>query len=212
MRLRVVALAALARHTEARQLFGQHPDLELDQTLRLLADLNRVPSDNRGAPLTGLADLQRMVAESLLSRASSLSDRQTDDLDRQMVEIYERNAQSQQVIAVYERLVQRHPRDARLARDFAAFLLAQSRAETTRRGLQLLQSLDRMHPAGSADWLENRLQMAESLTRLERWGEAEKLLKKTRLLYPKLGTDEQRTKADSLLRQAQEAGQERTSR
>jgi Tfp pilus assembly protein PilF len=150
-----------------------------------------------------------MVAESLLARAAALSARQTDDLDRQMVEIYRRNAQSQQATAVYERLVQRHPRDARLVRDFATFLLSQSREDATRRGLQLLQSLDRVHPAGSLDWFENRLAMAESLTRLEKWGEAEKLLKKTRLLYPKLGTAEQRTRADSLLRQAQAAGPEK---
>ena len=209
VRLKVFALAVLARHTEARQLFGQNPALELDQALRLLADLNQIPSDNGGAPLTGLADLQRMVAESLLARAAALSARQTDDLDRQMVEIYRRNAQSQQATAVYERLVQRHPRDARLVRDFATFLLSQSREDATRRGLQLLQSLDRVHPAGSLDWFENRLAMAESLTRLEKWGETEKLLKKTRLLYPKLGTAEQRTRADSLLRQAQGAGPEK---
>jgi len=203
VRLRVWALAGLGRFPEARQLFREHPDLEFDQTLRLLSALTHLPADNQGAPLTGLADLQRMVAESLQARAESLTPRQSDDLDRQMVEIYRRNAQSQQATVVYERLVQRHPRDAELLRDFARFLLTQSREEATRRGLQLLQSLDRLHPAGSVDWFENRLALAESLTRLERWGEAEKLLKKTRLLYPQLGTDEQRTRADSLLRHSQ---------
>ena len=92
-----------------------------------------------------------------------------------------------EAIAIYESLLQVHPRDRQLMETIGSLSLKRNQPAALKRAKSIYRQLEALDPAGSPAWLRTRLAVARICFQLGEKAECEKLLKVTRILYPELG-------------------------
>ncbi|MBC7821259.1 MAG: hypothetical protein IAG10_30600, partial [Planctomycetaceae bacterium] len=108
--------------------------------------------------------------------------------------------QPTKAVAVYQQLVEKSPRDAKLLRTAAELCESLSSTTGDQQAKTYWRRLEGVHKAGSPDWLDARWHVIHCCQRLGEQAEAAKLLKVTKLLYPDLGGDPLRAKFEELER------------
>jgi hypothetical protein len=92
----------------------------------------------------------------------------------------------------FQRAVDLGPDNPATTLEFARFLLGLAEPESRREGVELLVRRERHWKPGSNDWLNARIELIKGLQLVGRAEEACRLLRKTQLLYPTMGTPAQK--------------------
>ncbi len=190
MQLRVLSLAGQQRFSEARRVLEQVAKSSPLELLGILEGVGSLSADTRQDPLNGLADLQLTAARTLDARRAELQPAEQKRLDLALARALRANSHTQESVDVYSRLATAHPRDASILAEQGDFLLSLSDADQRRAGLVALRKLESLHRPGTEAWLEARLRVARGLFQVGQRKETRKLIRKTRLLYPKMGNSE----------------------
>ncbi|MCY2963936.1 MAG: hypothetical protein NT069_09875 [Planctomycetota bacterium] len=190
MQLRVLSLAGQQRFSEARRVLEQVAKSSPLELLGILEGVGSLSADARQDPLNGLADLQLTAARTLDARRAELQPAELKRLDLALARALRANAHTLESVEVYSRLATAHPRDASVLAEQGDFLLSLSDADQQRAGLVALRKLESLHRPGTEAWLGARLRVARGLFQVGQREETRKLIRKTRLLYPKLGNPE----------------------
>jgi tetratricopeptide (TPR) repeat protein len=187
--LRVVSLAGRGELDAARVTLGRLADAEPGAILELLDGLDRVAPE-RPETARALAQLQRETALRLADRRDTLSDAQRDRLDRVLARAYALTGDGPSAIRLYRALAASHPREVELKIALADTLANQGGAEQLSEARGVWKGIETLRVAGTVPWCEARLKQCELLARGGDKPAAEKLMKLTRLLHPKLGSPE----------------------
>ena len=198
--LRTLSLAGQGRLSEARELVSELAAAGPTELLALLDGLDRLAVATQSDARRDLGNVQLQATTRLQQRRQELTADQQRRLDHCHGQALLATGQADQAVALFARLVQARPRDARLREE-----LARTRAQIGSRGqLELAltdwRETERLYESGSNDWLRIRLESARTLHQLKRFDECRKLLNITRLLYPNAGTPKTRAGLQSLQR------------
>lgn len=188
-RLRVLSLAGRGELEAARQSLSRLADVEPESLLSLLDGLDRA-APNRPETAQALAQLQRETVLRLADRRATLSEAQRDRVDRVLARAYAVTGDRAAAIKIYRELVKARPREVELKIALAETLVDEGGAERLAEAGELWKGIEGTRTAGSVTWCEARLKRCELLARNGDKTAAEKLLKLTRLLHPKLGSPE----------------------
>lgn len=187
MQLRVISLAGQQQFHAARKLLEGVSESSPAELLAILDGVAGLVADEQSDPLHALADLQLKAAQTLDARRDSLAAADQRRLDLALARALRASSKNSEAIAVYARVAARFPRDPAILLEQGRFLVSRSDADDRRAGLVALRRLESLHSAGSDEWLAARLEVARGLLAVGQSAEALKLVRKTRLLYPKLG-------------------------
>ena len=209
--LRILSLAGQGRLGEARQLVresARHPA----ELLTLLDGLDRIIVNTRPAGRRRLGELQLQAALDLDSQRATLDEPTAARLDRCLAQAYVATGRSFHAVQLYERLVKANPRDGPLRVRLANIRLTIGTKKQLEIALSDWQSAERLVPAGQDDWMRIRLGRLKTLRQSGRVGECRKLLRVTRLLYPKAGTAAVRIELQELEQQLPQGPRQETPR
>src|SRR5262249_53009869 len=123
-----------------------------------------------------------------------LSAMQQRRLDLSLAKAYLATAQPTKAVEVYRKLLEGSPRDIELARQLGKLLIAREELACRTLAKVCWQRVEGAYKQGTTEWLDARSRVIESCVRLNDYEQARKLLKVTKLLYPKLGGDELQTR------------------
>lgn len=196
--LRVVSLAGQRRIDEAERLIGSLEAAEPDESLALLDGLSAVAARSDTGTQRLVADLQLRASQGLHDGAAKLTAPQRLRLLRARAEAFAATGQPTNAIAVYQQLVEKSPRDAKLVRMAAELSDSLESKEATQQAKANWRRLEGLLKAGSVEWLDARWHIIRCCRRLGEQSEADKLLKVTKLLYPDLGGDAMQAKYEEL--------------
>jgi tetratricopeptide (TPR) repeat protein len=196
--LRVVSLAGQRRIDEAEKLIGALQQAGPDELLSLLDGLAVVASHCDMGTQRLVAELQLRTSQSLSESPSKLTEPQRLRLWRARAEAFAATGQPTKAIAVYQQLVEKSPRDAKLLRSAAELCESLSSTAGDQQAKGFWRRLEGVLKAGSSEWLDARWHVIRNCRRLGEQAEADKLLKLTKLLYPELGGDPLRAKFQEL--------------
>ncbi len=196
--LRVVSLAGQRRIDEAEKLIGTLEESGPEELLALLDGLAAVAAHCDMGTQRLVAELQLRASQTLAESPKKLTDAQRLRLWRARAEAFSATGQPTKAVAVYEQLVEKSPRDAKLLRTAAE--LSESLSSTTgdQHAKTYWRRLEGSLKAGSTEWLDARWHVIRNCQRLGEKAEADKLLKVTKLLYPELGGQTMRGKFEEL--------------
>ncbi|MSR58405.1 MAG: hypothetical protein EXS05_12125 [Planctomycetaceae bacterium] len=194
LQLRIVSLAGQGKFVEARRQLDQSSRGTPAEALRILEGLAPLTSSNQQDPLHDLGELQLEAALRLAERRETLSAVDQRRFDECLAQGYAAAGQTRRSIEIYESLLEKSPRDKRLLTAFAQLLtnqlLTKSDDPSSRKKAHAAwRKFESLSVAGSDEWLAARYQVCQGLIARGENAEACKLLKVTRLLYPKLGGD-----------------------
>lgn len=196
--LRVVSLAGQRRIDEAERLIGSLEAAGPDESLALLDGLSAVAARSDLGTQRLVADLQLRASQSLNDAAAKLTETQRLRLLRTRAEALAATGQPSKAIAVYQQLVEKTPRDAKLVRTAAELCESLDTKEGTQQAKSHWRRLEGLLKAGSLEWLDTRWHVIRCCRQLGESAEADKLLKVTKLLYPDLGGESMRRRFDEL--------------
>jgi hypothetical protein len=183
--LQVVSLAGQRRFQEARDMLQQVSSADPADLLRILEGIVPLEADDRQDPFHDLGELQLEAALKLDEQRAKLTPADQRRLDECLATAYIASGQSAKGLAIYESLLEQAPRDKKLLTDFARLLVRCGSRECLVKAVATWKRLEAMYQPGSPDWYPVRYELCRSLLLLKDPGEASKLLKMTRLLYPK---------------------------
>jgi len=188
--LQVVSLAGQGRFQDARDVLHQLSETKPVELLQILDGITPLQSDDRQDPYHDLGKLQLEASIKLNEHRAVLTAGQQRRLDECLARGYAATGESERGIGIYEKLLERSPRDKSLLIAYARLLLRCGSHDCLKKGLAVWQKLETMHEAATPEWFAMRYEACRTLLLLQDPKEAEKLLKVTRLLYPKM-EDEQ---------------------
>jgi hypothetical protein len=192
-RLRVLSAAAQSRWAEMDRLIENPAPLKVPQMLDLLEQLAsraQLPTDSgretgsSGLPLTKLAGL-------LERRHTDLLPEEKLRLELILARWAVLKGQPTEARARFERAVALSPGDGPAPLEYAWFLIGCPDVESKQAGVALLVRRERQWKAGTEAWLNARIEVLKGLRSAGRTEEACRLLKTTRILFPKTGTPAQ---------------------
>ena len=183
--LQVVSLAGQGRFQEARTLLQQLSGTDPSELLRILDGIAPLQSDERRDPFHDLGELQLEAALKLNEHRSKLATTDQRRLDECLARAYLATGQSRQGLQIYETLVQQNPRDKGLLATYAELLVKCGSKDCLNEAVAAWRKLESLQVPGSPEWFPVRYELCRSLLLAKQTSEADKLLKMTRLLYPK---------------------------
>lgn len=198
LRLRIVSLAGQGKYQDARQQIDQLTTGNPSQMLQVLAGLATISSNDRQDPFRELGSLQLQAAQKLNAERATLNEADRRRLDECLAQGFAATGQSKQAIRIYESLIQGAPRDRLLLTALAELLGGDGDRESVRRAPEVWRKVESLSAAGSDQWLAARYQVCRGLLAAGSKAEACKLLKVTRLLYPKLGGEKMQARFTEL--------------
>ena len=196
--LRVVSLAGQRRIDEAEKLIGAFEESGPDELLTLLDGLAAVAAHCDMGTQRLVAELQLRASQTLAESPKKLTDAQRLRLWRARAEAFSATGQPTKAVAVYEQLVEKSPRDAKLLRTAAELCESLSSTTGDQHAKTYWRRLEGVLKAGSPEWLDARWHVIRNCQRLGDKSEADKLLKVTKLLYPELGSQAMRARFEEL--------------
>ncbi len=188
--MQVVSLAGQGRFPDARDVLNQLSETRPVELLRILDGIAPLQSDDRQDPYHDLGKLQLEAAVKLNEHRAALTAPQQRRLDECLARGYAATGEAARGIEIYEKLLERAPRDKSLSIAYARLLVKCGSHDCLKKGLAVWQKLEAMHEAATLEWFAMRYEVCRMYVLLQDPKEAEKLLKVTRLLYPKI-EDEQ---------------------
>ena len=199
--LRIVSLAGQQRLDEARTLMFRLGQTSPDAMLGILLGLTELTSQVEPMRQYELGRLQLEAVRRLSESRSELSAQKQALLDGAHAEAMVATGNSLEAAKIYESLIKKSPRDVRLIENVIDVLSKTGRKEDLERARAWWTRYERLHKAGSPEWISARLSIAELDRQLGRPEEAKKLLGVTRALYPELGTPELKAEVTALLKE-----------
>lgn len=196
--LRVVSLASQRRIDEADRVIESLDTSGPDELLALLDGLTAVAARSDTGTQQLVAELQLRASQSLSESPAKLSDSQRLRLWRARAEALAATGQPTKAIAVYQQLVEKSPRDAKLLRPAAELCESLNTNAATQQAKTYWRRLEGLVKPGTDDWLDARWHVIRCCQKLGEHAEADKLLKVTKLLYPDLGGETMRKRFDEL--------------
>jgi tetratricopeptide (TPR) repeat protein len=109
--------------------------------------------------------------------------------------------QRDEAVALYKDLVTSHPKDAEFHEEYAALLAAGDTADDHRAGLQVYQQIEARSKPGGDRWMQARLARIRLFVRLGDRTQAQRLLKLTATMHPKLGDPTTHREFDAMARE-----------
>lgn len=194
LQLRIVSLAGQGKYVEARRQLERSAQGTPADTLRILEGLSPLTASDADDPLHDLGNLQLETALRLAENREALSAADQRRLDECLAQGYTAAGQSRRGIEIYESLLEKSPRDRKLLATLARLLGRSNDATTRQKAVDVWKKIESFSKPGSDDWLAARYEVCAGLAARGQQRDACKLLKVTRLLYPKLGGDDLRQK------------------
>lgn len=194
--LHVLALAGRGEIESARRKLRELSP-QPRQLIEVLAGLDEI-ARWQPAARPALAQLQRDAALDLDAARNDLAPEEQTRLDRTLAEAFLATGDRAAAVLRYRALAKRLPADPTVQKTLAELLLAGDQIGDRKEALALFRSLESGSQPGSVPWLEYRLQHCAALAATGDTAGATKLLKVTRLLYPKLGGDPLATRFTAL--------------
>ena len=194
--LRVVSLAGQRRIDEAERLIESLEAAGPDELLTLLDGVTAVATRSDVGTQRLVAELQLRASQSLSDAVAKLTEPQRLHLMRARAEALAATGQPTKAIAIYQQLIEKSPRDAKLLRMAAELCESLDSKEATQQAKTFWRRLEGSLKAGGLEWLDARWHVIRCCRRLGEQAEADKLLKVTKLLYPDLGGEAMRARFD----------------
>jgi len=202
LRLRIISLAGQGELATADRLLQQLTLSEPAELLTILDGLGRLVDQAQNAPQHQLGELQLRAALALQRKSDQLTPEQRQQLQNCLAEAFVAAGRYAEARSAYQPLLRLNPPQRRFQESYARLLLKFEDRASREEALGLWQQFAKQEPAGTERWLEIRLEVARTLLLLKRNEEAKKLLSVARILYPKLGTEQQRADLQGLVQQA----------
>lgn len=184
--LQVVSLAGQGRFQDAREMLQQLSATSPAEMLRILDGIAPLQSDDRQDPLQHLGKLQLEAAQKLNESRTALTATEQRRLDACLARAYLATGETKRGIEIYEKLTAQAPRDKALLQSYAGLLMKCGDKDCLKRALAAWQKLEAMEPPATGEWFALRYEVCHTLVLQDDTVEAAKLLKVTRLLYPKI--------------------------
>ena len=159
------------------------------ELLRILDGLAPLTADDRQDPFRNLGQLQLEAALRLNEQRSALSAAEQRRLDECLARAYVATRQPERGIEIYARLLERAPRDKSLLTACAELLMKCGTKDCLAKALTAWRKLEALEKPATREWFAMRYEVCRTLLLMDDAAEAGKLLKMTRLLYPKIGDD-----------------------
>ena len=198
VQLRIVALAAQGQPQTAQRLIRQLADDDVSEVLIVLNGLSEVARNQSVEVIRSIGELQLATAEGLQARRSLMSPDQQRNLDRCLGEALLATDQPKRAVDLYEQLVKNSPRDQSLLEQAAEVMVRSGDPRKMPVALDYWRRIEDLHPDGSVQWIRARYNSILCSWESGATKEAIKLMKLTRLLYPKLGSPDWKQKFDEL--------------
>ncbi len=192
--LRVVSLAGQRRIDEAERLIESLEAAGPEELLALLDGLSAVAARSDVGTQRLVADLQLRASQTLSDATAKLTEPQRLRLLRARAEAFAATGQPTKAVEIYQQLIEKSPRDAKLLRTAAELSESLLSKQGTQQAKGYWRRLEGLLKAGSLDWLDARRHVIHCCRVLGEQAEADKLLKVTKLLYPDLGGEAMRAK------------------
>ncbi len=188
--LQVVSLAGQGRYQDARDVLHRLSQTRPVELLQILDGIAPLQSDDRHDPYHDLGKLQLDAALKLSEHRAALAAPQQRRLDECLARGFAATGEPARGIEIYEQLLARSPRDRTLLLAYARLLVKCGTDDCLKKALVVWRKLEGMHEAATPEWFAMRYEACRTLVLMHDPAEADKLLKLTRLLYPKI-EDEQ---------------------
>lgn len=195
--LQVVSLAGQGRFQEARELLEQLSTSPA-ALLEIVDRLAPLASDSRQDPFRDLGQLQLEAALKLNQQRQKLKAADRRRLDECLARAYVATGQARRGIEIYEGLLARAPRDKRLLASYGDLLVRCGNDDCLKKAVDTARQVEELEQPGSEDWFAARYEVCRALVRSRQPKEAAKLLKLTRLLYPKIESEDLQKKYSEL--------------
>ncbi len=183
--LQVISLAGQGKFQPARKLLQQLSVAGPAELLRILDGLAPLQSDERRDPFRELGELQLEAALKLDEHRAELSKVDQRRLDECLARGYFAAGQPQRGFEIYDKLLQKLPRDRELLLAYAGLLARCGSSECRNQAVSVWRKLEALHEPGSRDWYPVRYELCKALLAAGQPAEARKLLQVTRLVFPK---------------------------
>jgi hypothetical protein len=195
-RLQVLAAAAQSHWEQVDRLFLDPAPLKMGDLLDLV---DKVAMAENMAFRTGHshhganhADFPERIARRLDTYQRQMSGEEQLRLELILARWFLGRDEPHKARVRFQRAVDLGPDNPATTLEFARFLLGLAEPESRREGVELLVRRERHWKPGSDDWLNARIELIKGLQLVGRAEEACRLLKKTQLLYPAMGTPAQK--------------------
>lgn len=188
--LRVVSLTGLGETDAAASLLRSTILLDRARLRGILDGLSSVskllPQDQK----KHVGQIQLTAVELAGLNVLTLSEQELDKFGPVIASAFEETGQTGRAVQILNRLLARQPKDTTMRRRVAEMLLRTGKpADITAAQLQF-RKLEASFKTGTDVWMDARIHVIEIALALKNFDEARKLLKVTRLLYPKLDNDD----------------------
>lgn len=197
--LRIVSLAGQQKLGEAREILAELEQTDPSTMLGILLGLTELTSLVDPHRQVELGHLQLRAIHRLLDARDQLPEAQQRQLNHCHAEAQIAIGNLPEAAEIYEQLIALSPRNERVMRMLIDVLMQRGQGEDLVRARTWWSRIERLHPAGSAEWIGARLQIARLDSRLGKAAEARKLLGVTKTLYPELGTPELKAEIEATL-------------
>jgi|GEM_PF-1942758 len=188
LQLKILFLAHRQQWDEARALLTQLEQADAGMLLAVLSGMNVQLETMNPQERHELGHLARQAVQNLQTRRSQLTPEQTQLLDQAAAQASLAIEDWPAALQGFEALHARSPRNPEYLRQIIAASLGQGLPADLQRATDTARQLERLYKAGSPDWIEARLLLAEIDLRAGKPSDARKLLEITTTLYPQLGT------------------------
>ncbi len=199
--LRIISVAGLGRSGEAETMFSAATTASPEDVLAILSGLSELAAGLDEPARHDLGRIQLAAARRLDRQRSTLSPEMAIHVDRCLAEAYTATGDLPEAIAIYETQLKAHPRDRPLLETIGTLSVNRGQPADLKRAKAVYRQLESFDPAGSPAWLRTRLTVARVCFQLGERAECQKLLKVTRILYPKLGGEELQAEYQALEKQ-----------
>ncbi|MCA9117524.1 MAG: hypothetical protein KDA79_20785, partial [Planctomycetaceae bacterium] len=187
--MQIVCLAGLGRPEVARQQIDLLGESSAAEVLEVLDGLSRLAETVPPETSRALGDLQLAAGSRLQEQRDQLSADQQNQLDRCLAEACLATNQPARAIELYQSLLQRQPANRELLETAGRQLSDFGTPQTAGLARELWRRLEATHQPGSIEWLQARYEVASAACLLREYDECRKLIRLTRVLYPRLGDD-----------------------
>ena len=199
--LRIVSLAGQGRSADARALVKHIAGNNASEVLLVLDGLSKLEQSTDSGVQAELGELQLQTALALDDRRGELSAADNRHLDECLAQAYLATRQPLKAMEVYSQLLKRFPRDPVLLETAATMMMDIGSSNALQQAKQHWRTVESLQPAGGAQWLDARYQVARCCFLLREYVECRRLLDLTRLLYPDAGGPQLRERFASLERE-----------
>ncbi len=196
--LRIVSLAGQGLSKQAEVLVKQLGKSSTEDVLGVMDGLMQVARAADTGTRQKLGQLQLQTANELNSRRQELKPAEQERLDLCRAEAYLATNRLDDALKLYDQMLADQPKSKGLRLRVAGLLEETGEHNCLVKAKSLWRSLEAQEKPGTASWLERRYRVARCCWELGETDECRKLLGVTKLLYPKLGNAELRSKYGEL--------------